>query len=174
MFTSHIKEAKRLNRLDLSSQQGRHHVHYSKSRNLFSLIFSCLMVLFFLGCCFFLHWDEKDGEKTLAFLFISFFTIFMLVDSIFESIGRLLLNNPVFILKGELLYYTHSNRPYDIRNYTFSEEYEGRYNWYGTFCMFHRNGEKEFGEKNWHLENEEGFKSQLRYHLFLLSGTNNR
>lgn len=166
MFFSHITEARRLNRIDLSAYAGKR-CYYNKVRNYISLIFKTIPIILFPVSCIFLGSGEK--EAALGYLFLTAFFCLLLIDSIFENIGRLLLKNPVFILKGELLFYLHTQKSYDIRNHSFSDEMVGRHNYYETFCMFNKNKKRIFAEKNWHLKDEEVFKSQIKYNQLILA-----
>ena len=172
MFISRIKKTKELNRLDLSSYPGKR-LYYNKTRNYVSLIFKIIIGVAFITSCALLNYTTKS-EADLVYVFLILVGGFFLVDSIFESIGRLLLKNPVLILKGESLFYLHTNKSYDIRNYYFTEEYLGKHNYYGTFCMFSNDKERIIAEKNWHLADEEVFKSQLKYNQLILSRDQNR
>lgn len=166
MFFSHISETKRLNQLDLASYEGKR-VYYDKARNYSSLITKIACVLFFLVTTIFMR--ANKNEAALGFIFLMCLGGLLLVDSIFKSIGNLLLKNPVFILNGKHLFYLRTNQSYDILNYSFSDEYIGRTNYYGTFCMIDKKGKRIITEKNWHLKNEEEFKSHIKYNKFLLA-----
>ncbi|TSJ46379.1 hypothetical protein [Fluviicola chungangensis] len=111
---------------------------------------------------------DSKNEATLGFVFLMCLGGLLLLDSIFKSIGILLLKNPLFILNGKHLFYLRTNQSYDIRDYTFSDEYIGRTNYFGTFCMADKKRKRIITEKNWHLKNEEIFKSQLKYNKLLL------
>ena len=166
MFFSHITETKRLNSLDLSGYAGKR-CYYNKDRNYIFLIVKTILVILFPVSCIFIGTDGK--EAALGYIFLMAFCCLLLIDSIFESIGRLLLKNPIFILKGELLFYLHTQKSYDIRNHSFSDEIRGKHNYYETFCMFDKNKKQIFAEKNWHLKDEEVFKSQIKYNQLIIA-----
>lgn len=167
MFLSHIRKSAKQNRLDLSSYRGKR-VYYNKTRNYISLIIKIIVTIGFFVSCISLRGTSKN-EAELGYVFLTLFGCFLVLDSIFESIGRLQLKNPVFILKDENLFYIHTNKSYDIRNYHFIDERVGKYNFYETFCMLNKNKERIIAEKNWHLADEENFKSQLKYNRRMLS-----
>lgn len=163
MFLSYINEANRLNRLDLESFAGKR-MYYSKIKNSLSIALKTLFLVGFIALNAFIAF----GDQLQFLILLSILADLFLLDSIVESIGKLLLKNPVFILKGEKLYYIHTNEWYDIRNYHFSDEYFGRHNYYATYCMFDQNKTCILREKNWHLKDEEVFKSHIKYNQLVL------
>lgn len=163
MFLSYINEAKRLNRLGFESLTGKR-MYYSKITNSLSLVLKTFFLVGFVALNGFIAF----GDQLQFLILLSIPVDLLLLNSIFESIGKLLLKNPVFILKGEKLYYIHTNEWYDIRNYYFSDEYVGRHNYYATYCMFDQNKTCILREKNWHLKNEEVFKSHVKYNQLVL------
>ncbi|MNJ83376.1 hypothetical protein D3C87_07940 [compost metagenome] len=167
MFVSYIRKAKRLNRMNFDSFTGKR-VYYCKVKNTISLVVKVLFLLGFVALNLFTA--SKNDLQILILL--SILVGLFLLDSIFESIGRLLLKNPVFVLKGEGLYYIHTNEWYDIRNYEFRDENIGKHNYYETYCMFDEKGTRILKEKNWHLKDEEVFKSHVKYNQRILE--NNR
>ena len=149
MFLSHLYETSRLNGFDLHSYEGKR-VYYNKDRNYISVIAKIACGISLMITAISMH--NSKNEATLGFIFLACFGELLLLNSIFETIGRLLLKNPVFILKGEFLFYLRTNRSYDIREYTFADEYTGKHNHYATFCMFDKKGQRIIAEKNWHLK----------------------
>lgn len=167
MFISYINASRRLNRINFDSFTGKR-VYYSKIKNTISLVVKSLFLIGFIILSI-----SITNKDQLQILFLSSILVGLFVlDSIFKSIGKLLLKSPVFILKGEELYYIHTNKWYDIRNYEFRDEYIGKHNYYATYCMFDENRARILEEKNWHLKDEEVFKSHVKYNQRILE--NNR
>ncbi len=165
MIPNFIKEANQLNRIDVSLVKGKR-MYYNKIRNVISLIaavsFYVLMVIFSLS---------MEKGKELPLILCCLFGIFMILY-ILDKAGMLLLKNPLFILQGEKIYYLRTNEWYPIMDYDFRDEYIGKHNYYATFCMFNKKGERIIAEKNWHLKNEEEFKSHIKYNKLLLTKNN--
>ncbi len=163
MFISYINESRRLNRLNFDSFPGKR-VYYSKIKNSLSIVVKIAFLTIFVTSVVYISKTDQVQYLTLLGVPVGLF----LLNSIFQSIGRLLLKNPVFILKGESLYYIYTNEWYDIRNYHFSDEYIGRHNYYATYCMVDQNKTHILREKNWHLKDEEVFKSHVKYNQLIL------
>jgi hypothetical protein len=166
MFENHIRETKRLNRLHLNSVKGKR-MYYNKARNIFSL--GVVGLLYFTFTVLLISLSSAKEPMWLVFgcLFI-----LMMVLYILRTVSLLLLKNPVFILQGDQIYYIKTNQWYKIMEYDFRDEIMGRLNYYETFCMFDRNGKMVWSEKNWHLKDEEVFKSHLKYNKLILSRDN--
>lgn len=162
MFPNFIKEARKLNRIDLSSVKGKR-MYYNKIRNSSSLVvFTTLYILFMMLSLSL----EKGREFPLILCCVMGL---VLIFYILRIIAMLMLKNPVFILQGDRIYYLDTNEWYPIMDYDFRDEYIGRHNYYGTFCMFDKKGEKIISEKNWYLKDEEEFKSHIKYNKLILA-----
>lgn len=169
MFINFIKDARKLNRIDLSSVKGKR-MYYNKVRNSISLaVFVGLYVLFAM-----LSFSLEKGREfpIICVCAAGLFLVFYL----FGKIWMFLLKNPVFILQGDRIYYLLTNEWYPIMEYDFRDEYIGKHNYYATFCMFDKTGKRIISEKNWHLKDEEEFKSHLKYNKLILARerSNNR
>lgn len=153
MLTNSIREILNLNKIDLTEAEGER-LYYSKYKgviNVFlilSLIVSTLFLLF--------HFTGNYPVQLCLFLAICFF-----ISNIQYPIGRLLLKNPIFILKDGMLYYLEYNKWYDITEYCFSEEFTTKTNYSKSYCMRTKDNYEVFCENNWFFHSNEKFKRKV-------------
>ena len=153
MLKNSIKETINLNKIDLAKVEGER-LYYSKFKcviNVFlmlSLIVSTLFLLF--------HFTGNYPVQLCLFLTICFF-----ISNIQAPIARLLLKNPIFILKDGMLYYLEYNKWYDITEYCFSEEFATKTNFSKSYSMRSMDNYEVFCENNWFFHSNEKFKRKV-------------
>lgn len=156
MLTNSIREILNLNKIDLSKVEGER-LYYSKYKSIInfflisSLILSTVYLLF--------HFTENYPVQLCLFLAICFF-----ISNIQAPIARLLLKNPIFILKDGMLYYLEYNKWYDINEYCFSEEFATKTNFSKSYCMRSKDNYEVFCENNWFFHSNEEFKQKVNHH----------
>lgn len=156
MFENHIKEAKILNAISIDKGNGKE-IYYDKIANYTSLVFKILVVfgLLYLIVIFF--------ERSIFYSIFFLFTTFLLAEDLIETISRIIIENPIFVLKDNYLYYLKTNKWYNVLEYDFVDEFVGKSNFLQTFCMYDKEGHDVFKEKNWHLKNEDNLKYLIAY-----------
>ncbi len=159
MFKNHIKDVLVLNKIDLNNVEGNR-LFYSRTKNIISSIFWIFMVLTTL----FLVVSQIENNA-LAFLWL--LATLMFFYFLIEAISRVLLNNPILILKNDQLYYLETNQWYDITEYKFDDQYVTKYNFGLTYCMSDKNDKRIISIKNWYLNNPEDFKSLIHYNRLM-------
>ena len=155
MFKNHIQEAKIFNTIIIENETGKK-IYYDKIANYVSLFFKLLFTIGFFITIF----DMYDSPLLLV-SFIIFFLI-LLYDTT-ATVGRMIVDKPIFILNGDQLYYLKTNKWYNVQEYEFIDKFMGKYNFLQTFCMIDKTGNVVFSEKNWHLKNEDSLKYLIGY-----------
>jgi hypothetical protein len=156
MFENHIKEAKILNAIVIDKENGKE-IFYNKIANYISLVFKILVILSSLYLIVLYY------ERSIFYSIFFLFTTSLLVDDLIETISRIIIKNPIFILKDNYLYYLKTNKWYNVLEYDFVDEFVGKSNYLQTFCMYDKEGNNVFKEKNWHLKNEDNLKYLIGY-----------
>ena len=152
MLENYIGEAIKLNRIQLDSFKGIQ-VFYKKSIHWFSLAGWVALIILLLVAL------KKNSNSFVFFCLPLVYVLYNLT----ETIGRLLIKKPVFIIEENNIYYLKTNTWYNIANYQFQERSTGRINLFLTYCMIDRKGKAIFSEKNWWLEDTEKLKDQIRW-----------
>lgn len=149
-----ISKAKKLNQLNLEKHSGIR-CYYSKSKTFVTLFLISSFILFFIIM------GIKERSSTL-FLFFSLIATLLLAVKVIDLLGKLTLKHPVFIINSHYLYYTETNTCYDLLDYQFENNLQGKYNFYSTFFVKGKDGTVILSENNWFLDDDKDLLSVIR------------
>jgi hypothetical protein len=155
MLKNYLKEARNLNKIDLTSINGTK-LYFSKLKNTLNSIVFGLMIV---NCAWLIHGSIENNATVLLFMIGLLFFLYLML----ESLARVIYKNPVLILSEGKLYYIKTQTWYNIEEYKFEDQHIGRLNLNLTFCMIDRKDHRIFALNNWNLHNPEDFKSKLTY-----------
>lgn len=163
MFKNYIKEARNLNKIDLTAINGTK-LYFSKLKNTLNSIVFGLMIV----SSAWLIYDSIENNATVLLFTVGllFFLYLML-----ESLARVIYKNPVLILSEGKLYYIKTQTWYNVEEYKFEDKHVGRLNVNLTFCMMDKKDRRIFALNNWNLHNPEDFKSKLTYQRAMILKT---
>lgn len=146
MIENYLSETKKLNQNDLSEVIGNK-IYYSKNLNFLYLLFQLFFTLTFIILTIYIN---ELSIYFLAFIFISFIVYLMN-----ESLSFINFKNPIFIINNSNLYYSRTNRWYDIDKNSIEIVRGGRYNHILSFRLTNEKNQVEILEDLWRIKNNE-------------------
>ena len=144
MIENYLSETKKLNQIDLSEVIGNK-IFYNKN-----LIFLYLLLQLFFTLTFIILTIQINELSIyfMAFIFISF-----IVYRMNESLSFINFKNPIFIINNSNLYYSRTNRWYDIEKNSIEIVRGGRYNHIESFRLTNEKNQVEILEDLWRIKN---------------------
>lgn len=146
-----IKDAIEQNKIPLSHIAGIK-VYYSKLSAYFSIcFFSGMLVLMMFAL-------SRSNDPAMPWYLL--IASLLLLLGVANSIGYIILKNPVFILEGERFYYLETNRWYNVHSHHFEQRSIGKHRY---FCMTDQAGKILIQENVNFLRSTEAIENQIKW-----------